>query len=81
MPGPTPGLQAAGSEAALIHDAAPGYLESEACGRATVTGMGKNEIVQVSEGESPKSPSDSTEDWDNAPTILPGTYEGGTPPH
>ena len=28
----------------------------------------------VSEGESPKSPSDSSKEWDDAQTILQGTY-------
>ena len=32
----------------------------------------------VSQGESPKSPSDSAKEWDDAQTILPGTVGAGT---
>ena len=32
------------------------------------------QIVQVSEGESPKSPSDSAEEWDDAQTMHQGTH-------
>ena len=32
------------------------------------------QIVQVSEGESPKTPSDSAKEWGDAQTIISGTY-------
>ena len=36
--------------------------------------VNQHQTMQVDEAESPQSPSDSAEEWVDAPTLLPGTY-------